>query len=77
MGICLNAVRTISNAFKVVPTNSFPVVQEKKWSVISIITKNSGQTKSKIWPVRDKSMQCHLSFNKCTKRLPNFKDLIL
>ena len=38
---------------------------------------NSGQTKSKIWPVRDKSMQCHLSFNKCTKHLPNFKDLIL
>ena len=48
-GICLNVLRTISNAFKVSLTNSFPVVQGKKWQVISIITENSGWTKGKMW----------------------------
>lgn len=39
------------NIFKVSLTNFFPIVQEKKWPVVSIITENSGQTKGKIWLV--------------------------
>ena len=49
--IRLNVVRTISNAFMVSLAKSFPVVQEKKWPLISVITENSGRTKGKIWPV--------------------------
>ena len=62
---------------KVFLANSFPFASEKKRTVMSLITKNSGQTKGKIWPVWDKSMQYHVSLNKCTKHLPNFGGLIL
>ena len=51
-GILLNIVRIISNDFKVSLRNSFPVVQEKKWPVKSLITENSGRTKDKTWWVK-------------------------
>ena len=47
-GIHVSVVCTISNTFKVSLTNSFPVLQEKRWLVISVITDNYGQTKGKI-----------------------------
>ena len=52
LGIRLNIVHFISNAFKPSLTISFLVVEDKKWLVISIITENSGQTKGKTWLVK-------------------------
>ena len=49
-GICLNVVLMLSRYLQSLK-NTYPVAEEKKWLVISIITKNSGRTKGKIWPV--------------------------
>ena len=51
LGIHLNVVHYIFNAFKAFLTILFLLVEEKKWLVISIKTENSGWTKGKIWLV--------------------------
>ena len=53
LGIRLNVVRTISDILKVSLTNSFLVVQEKKWPVTSTIRENSGRAKGQIWVTMD------------------------
>ena len=71
-----HSFKCCSNAFKVSLTNTYPqLLKRKKWSVISIVTSNSGQKKDKIWPVmsidrplfRPLLYTIHINFNSLTE----------